>query len=139
MLVKANVDQAIMAAPSVGIDYAFDRGFSSDNGLQCGFSGIGYDLRVDAAIALKKTEHDGFAGCVAPAFAAYPARAEVGFVGFKLAGEGRDPGAFFGQAMTQTKLDVVDRAHGDAREFRRIGRGQIQREVAQDLPELGAG
>ena len=95
MLVEAQIDQAIIAAPAVGMDHAFHCGLAADNGLQRGFSGIRDDLGVDAAVAFQQTEHDGFAGCAAPAFATDPARAEVGFVGFKLAGKRRDLGAFF--------------------------------------------
>ncbi len=108
MFVEAPIDQAVIAAPAVGMDHAFDRGLAADNGLQCGFSGIGYDLRVDTALAFKEAEHDRFTGRAAPPFAAYPARTKVRFVGFKRAGEGRGFGTFFGQAMTQAKVDVID-------------------------------
>jgi len=52
-----------------------------------------------------------------------------------LAGEGRDLGAPISKAMSQAKIDIVDRAHHVASQFGRIGCGQIQRKTVQDLRE----
>ena len=126
MLIKAQIDQAVITAPAIGMDHAFHCGLAADNGLQRGFSGIRHDLSVDTAVALQQTEHDSFAGGATSAFATHPTRAEVGFVGLKLAGERRNLGAFFSEATTQTKVDIINRAHQDAGQLRCIGRGQIQ-------------
>jgi hypothetical protein len=53
VLVKADVNQAIVAPPSVGVDDRFRPHAPPDNGLQGGLSALRDDLRIDFAVALK--------------------------------------------------------------------------------------
>jgi len=45
VLVKADVYQPIVATPTIGMDDAGDVYLAPNNGLQCGFGGIGDDLQ----------------------------------------------------------------------------------------------
>jgi len=57
VLVKTDIHQPIVTAPTVGMDDAGDVSFSSDNGLQCGFGGSGGNFGVDASAPLEQAEH----------------------------------------------------------------------------------
>lgn len=70
---KADIDEAVITTPAISVNHAFHGTLAADNGLQRGFPGIGHNLGVYVAIAFEKVEHDGFSGCVAPTFTAYPA------------------------------------------------------------------
>ncbi len=96
-----------------------------DNLLQRCFAGIGHDLGIGTAIAFEEAEHDGFAQSTPSALAAHPAWVEVRFVGLNLAVKRRNSGALFSQVATQSKANVIDRAHRDTCQFRCIGGRQI--------------
>ena len=89
-----DIDQTLIASPTVTMDDAVDRDMTSNNLLQRGFSGIRDDLRIDPAIALEDTEDDGFRSGTATSFTPYSPRTEIGFVHFDLACEGAVEGAF---------------------------------------------
>ena len=52
MFIKANIDQAIVAAPAIRVNHTGNVYFSSDDGLQDGFRSIGNNLSVDIIAAL---------------------------------------------------------------------------------------
>jgi len=133
MFVKTDIHQSVVAAPTVGVDDAADVGFASDDGLQRGFGGIGDNFRVDAIAAFEQTEDDGLAIRATPTFAAYPSGTEVGFVGFKLAGQRRALKTPLVHAASDAQINVVDRTHRYTRERGAFSGGQIQRKVANNL------
>ena len=61
MPINANIHKPIVATPNIGMDHAVGVNFATNNGLQCGFGGVGDDLGVDAAASFEKTKHNGFA------------------------------------------------------------------------------
>ena len=61
MAVVAHVDQAVVAAPAVGIDHGGGVDFAPDDALQRRFRAIGHDFRVHPPRPLAQAEDDGFA------------------------------------------------------------------------------
>lgn len=57
----AHIDQAVVAAPAVGVDDRVEADMPADGLLQGLFLTIGDDLGVDAAVAFENAEHDGLA------------------------------------------------------------------------------
>ena len=53
VLVKADVYQAIIAWPTIGIDHTVRINLTSNDGLQGGFRSIGYDLRINTIAPFK--------------------------------------------------------------------------------------
>ena len=53
MLVKAHINQTIVAAPAISVDDACYIGFTSDDGLQYGLGGVGNNFCINAAAALE--------------------------------------------------------------------------------------
>ncbi len=60
VLVKANINQPIVATPATCVDDACNASLASNNGLQRAFGGIWLDLRVDAVASFKQTENHSF-------------------------------------------------------------------------------
>lgn len=110
----ADIDQTLIASPTVTMDDAVDRDMTSNNLLQRGFSGIRDDLRIDPAIALEDTEDDGFRSGTATSFTPYSPRTEIGFVHFDLACEGAVEGAFIDQPSSDSLVDRVDRSDAES-------------------------
>lgn len=137
MLVKAHINQAVIATPAIGVDDAGDVSAPPNDGLQCAFGGIRDDLGVDAVTALEQAKDDGLAASAAPAQAAHPAWAEVRLIGFELTAQRRDGFTVLGQAATHAQINGVDRAHRDTTELGAVCGRQIHRKVAQYLPGFG--
>src|SRR5262245_59379071 len=70
MFAIAEVDQAVIADPAVGVNHARQGHPAANNGPQSGLFRIGDDLRVDPPATLKDAEDDGLAAGAPPAFAA---------------------------------------------------------------------
>src|SRR5690606_18693727 len=78
----ADVDQAVVAGPAVGVDDALEADAAADRLPQRLFLHVGDDLGVDAVAPLEHAEDDGLApGAPAP-LAADASGAEVGLIDF---------------------------------------------------------
>ena len=87
--VEADIDEAIIATPTIGVDHAFERDAPLDNGLQRGFFAVRHDLGVDSAVPLEDAKH-GLFKCAATALQLHmittnPAASEVAFIQLNLA------------------------------------------------------
>ena len=118
MACVAEIDQAVVAHPAVGVDHGFQIGMAANHRSQRGFCNIRDDLGIDLAITFEQTEDDGLGSGASPALAANTPRPEVRFIRFEIALQGRNPRAFFGQALTQTEEDRVDAANRKAGHLR---------------------
>ena len=132
----ANINQALVAPPTITVDDAVDRDMAPNNLLQRGFSGIRDNLGVDPTIPLEDTEDDGFRSSAATPFTPNSPRPEVGFVDFDLSSEGAVEGTFIGQASTDFLVDCVDRADTEDREISGLSGRKIKSEEAQNLSEF---
>ena len=72
----AHVDQAVVAAPAVGVDHSGGVDFAPDDALQRRFRAIGYNFRVHSPRPLEQAEDDGFATRPPAPLAAHAARAK---------------------------------------------------------------
>src|SRR5690606_11286832 len=84
----ADVDQAVVAAPAVGVDDAVEVDLASNGLLQGLFATIGDDLGVDLAVALEDAEDDGLASGASAPLASDTFGAEVGLVDLDFPPEG---------------------------------------------------
>ena len=53
VLVKAHINQSIVATPAICVDDAGNIRLASNDGLQRAFGGMGHDLCIDAAASLE--------------------------------------------------------------------------------------
>lgn len=55
VLIKADIDQSVIAAPSIGMDYGIGRYMPTNNGLQCCFRTSWNNLCINFALARLST------------------------------------------------------------------------------------
>ena len=137
VFVKPDVDQAVIAAPAIGMNDAGDVSASPDDGLQRAFGGVWHDLGVDLVGSFEQTKDDRLVARTPTPEAAHPARAKVRLIGFKIAAQWRFGLAMLSQATTHAQVQGVDRAHGNATELGAVCGRQIHGEVAQNLAGFG--
>jgi len=89
MLFVAQINQAIVTTPRVGVNDTFKLYSTSDNALQRLFCTVGDDFRIDHALSLKDAEDRGFVIGAAASFSLDPLGSEVGFVNFNFSPERR--------------------------------------------------
>ena len=126
VLVIAEFDQTIVAAPGIGMHHGLQRCFAANDGLQCGFGGIWHDLRIDLIPSFQQAEDDGLSPSTPASAATHAARPEVGFVGFQIAAERRVASTLDGQSFSEPKKDLVHAADRNAGHLRRLRSGQIE-------------
>ena len=126
VLIVADIDQAFVAGPTVGVHHGVRGDFASNNGLQRGFFAIRNDFGVDAIAAFEESEDDSFTTGTATAFTTNASGAKVRFVGFDGTGEGRLTLAFLGDAVANFEIDRIDRTQADAGQMGGFRGGQIE-------------
>lgn len=137
VLLVAEIDETVVAPPTIGVDDAVQIDFAPDNGLQRGFRAIGYDLGIDFPLSLEDSKHWRFAVGSAPSFPLDSLAAEIGFVNFDLTGEGRLSLAKFGNSFSDEVIVAVDRVAIETSESGRLAGVQVQGEAPYEMPEFG--
>ena len=136
VLAIADVNQAIVASPAIGIDDAVQGDPTADNALQRRLSAVRDDFCVDAAVAFENAKDGRFAKGPASSLALDAAGAEVGFIHLDLARERRLGLAIFSDTFTDASQITVNGIAIQPRQGSDLGGIQIQREQPDNLPEL---
>lgn len=123
VLVIAEIDQAVVAAPAIGVEDGLGADLTANNGLERGLGGIRDDFGVDLISAFEQTKDDGFAARAPAPLAAHATRAEIGFVGLQFPGKGGVALAFSGDVPAQAQEHRVNRADRNAGEMSGLGGG----------------
>jgi len=89
ILFVAQVNQAIVSSPAVGVYDALHVHLSPNDGLQSGLGAIRHDFGVDSATALQDSKDRCFSVCSPSAPSPDAPGTEVGFVNFDLSFKGR--------------------------------------------------
>ena len=101
-----DINQAVITAPTIGMDDRVQGHATANYGLKCAFPAIRHDFGIDTAVALEDTENDGLARGAAATFASDSTSAEVTFINFNFAVRvGR--GAFNSAAMRSLILRKI--------------------------------
>src|SRR5437764_7899893 len=96
MLRVANINQAIVTAPTVRMNHGLKRNMSANHLLQRAFAAVRHDLGIDRAITFEDAEDDSLATSSTSSFASDATSAEVRLVHLDLACKGRSTFTFFG-------------------------------------------
>lgn len=127
----AQVDQAVVAPPAVGVDHALEADSAPNDILQNGFRAVGHELGVDLSVAFEDAEDRRFASRAPAASPADLFGPEIGLI--DLAAEG----AGFLTGLRHTDAQGTQQAvHGvtvEAGELCDLRGGQIGRDVADEL------
>ena len=137
VLLVAEIDQAVIPAPSVGVNDAVEADSSPDNGLQRGFSAVGDDLGVDHSISLEDSKNRCLSSGSAASLALDALAAKIGFIDFDFPGKGRFVFAKLGDSLSDKAIVSVNRVAVEASDGCSLASVQIQGETAYQLPEFG--
>lgn len=136
MLLVTHVHDAVVGAEAVRVDRRRQLDFAADNCLKTGLFAVRHDLRINAAIALVDAEDDGLAARPAPAPASDAPRAEVAFVEFDLAREGRLTLAVLGDGLADQRQVAVDRVAVQPRQRGDLSGSQVECKELEELPKF---
>jgi len=137
MLFIAQINQAIVATPGVGMDHAVRINAAPNDGQQRLSGTVGYDLRIDSAPSLEDAEDRCFAIGASTPFAFDALGAKVGFIDLDFSLEGRALFTKLGDPLPDPMQVTVDRVPiqpGDNGYFMSV---QIEGKVLHQLPEFG--
>lgn len=129
VLVEAEIDQAVVASPAVGVEYGFWSDSSTNDGLESGFGGVRHDLGIDLIASFQQPEDDRLAAGSSASLATHTTRAKVRFVGFHLAQEWRVTLTGFRHPSAHSQKNRIRGTDRDASDRRSLRGSQIQHET----------
>jgi hypothetical protein len=137
VFIKANIDQSIVATPTIGVDDAQRIRFASDNRLQGTLRSIGNNLRVNLITTFKQPKDNRFTARTASAFTAHAAWTKVRLISLQLATQWRSLKTPFSHAFAHAKVNTVDASQRDAAQSGAFSGRQIQGKMFNNLTKLG--
>ena len=132
----AQVDEAVVALPTVGVDDALVSHTALDDGLQSVSRAIVEHVGEDFAAALEDADDGHFAPRAAPPFAPHAPGAKVAFVDFNLTFERGLSDAFIRNTNTDRQHMTVDARAMQAHDLSDLDGFQIERKEAVELAKL---
>ncbi len=132
----ADINESIIAAPTITMNNGFRSNATANNGLESGLRAVRHNLRIDFAVSLQQSEDRCLATGSTPALATHTARAEVAFINFNLARKWRSTLRFLSDALTNLEKDHRHSFTSDASQLCDICGTEIHRKIAQQLAEF---
>ena len=132
MLFVTDIDQAIVASPSVGVHHRVLADAAANDFLQGLLATIRDDLGVDLSVSFEDAKDNGLACSTSATFAPNAFGAEIGFVDFDFPPEGVLSFTMLGDAATQFQVNAVNRAKADAGQLGGIGCREVHRKGVDD-------
>lgn len=137
VLLVLDINQAIIATPSIGMDDTFDADSTSDNRLKRGSAAIRHDLSIDLALALEYAEGNGFTTCATTAEPFDSSRPKVTFINFDFYENWGLSLAELGDSLTQGHEIPVHGISVQTTQKGDLGGIQIKGKEFQELSEFG--
>ena len=134
---KANIHQAIVATPAIGIDDAQRVGFTSDNRLQSTFRRIWNNLRINLITTFKQAKDNGFVASTAATFATHSAWTKIGFIGLQFTTQWRPLRTPLSHTHAHAKVNAIDTADGNTAQGCAFSGSQIQGKMLNNLTKFG--
>ena len=132
----AQVDEAVVALPTVGVDDALVSHTALDDGLQRVSRAIVEHVGEDFAAAFEDTDDGHLTTCASPPFAPHTPRAKGAFGDFNLAFERSLSQAFVRNANPDRQHMTVDARAMQAHDLSDLDGFQIERKEAVELAKL---
>jgi len=137
VLAIADVNQAVVTPPAIGIDDAIQGDTAPDNPLQSSLSAVRDDFCIHTAIAFEDAEDGRFTEGATPSFAFDAPGAEVRLIHFDLPRDWRLGFTVFSNAFTDASQISVDRITVQAGRCSDLGGVQVKRKQPDNLSKLG--
>jgi hypothetical protein len=136
VLIKADIDQSVIAAPSIGMDYGIGRYMPTNNGLQCCFRTSWNNLCINFALALKHTKDNCFAISAPPPFTPDSLSTKVRFINFYRTLQRGFKLAILGNSLSYFKINSVDGSDRNTGQLSCASSSKIQRKTSNELSEF---
>ena len=136
MLLVAQVHQAAVAFPAIGINHTAQGHLALQNGRQHRAAAIGHDLRINLSVAFEQAENGHFLKSSPSPFAPDATPAKITFVNLDFPAQRRFGLAQSGQPTTEMPAVEVDRVAVQAGEFGNFSGFHIQTKQTQKQPKL---
>ena len=136
VLIKADIDQSVIATPSIGMDYGIRRHMSTDNGLQGYFGTIWHNLRINLSLAFQDTKDDCFAISAPASFTPNSLGTKVRFINLYRTLQGRLKLTTLGYSLSYSKVNNIDGSDRNTGQLGCASSSEIQRKTSNKLPEF---
>jgi hypothetical protein len=137
VFVKANIYQAIVAPPAIGVDNAQRISFASDNRLQRALRSVWNNLCVNLVTAFEQSKDNGFTACTTTTFTTHSAWTKVRLISLQLTTQWRSLQTPPSHTGTYAKVDTVDASHRNSAQSRALSSRQIQGKMFNNLTKFG--
>ena len=132
VLIKADIDQSVIATPSIEMDYGIGRYFPTNNGLQA----IWNNLCINFALALKHAKGNCFAISTAPSFTPDSLGTKVRLINFSRTLQRRFKLANLDNSLSYFKINGVDGSDRNTGQLGCASSSEILRKTQNELPKF---
>jgi len=136
VLIKTNIDQSVIAAPSIRMDDSIWCHMPTDKGLQGGFGVIWNNLRIHFPLALQNTKNNCFTISTSTSFTPDTLRTKIRFIDFYSTLKWRFKFAALSNSLPYFEVNSIDRPDGNTSQLRCTCSGKIQSKTTNKLPEF---
>src|ERR1700733_4909028 len=135
MFLVAHVDQAVVTAPTIGVDDRLEADTAQNSLAERLSPAIGNDLGIDITVALEDAKHDRLASRPTAALAADASRAEVTLIDFDFPSQGVLRLTPASHLASQLEVNRVHRPYRKSGHSSRLAGRQVEREGANQTPK----
>lgn len=137
VLLVPHVHQSVVALEPVGVDHSPKVHFAANCGQNRVIRAVLYHLRLDLAVPLTDSEHDGLAARASARLALDATRTEVALIDLDVAAEGPLELTGLGHALTQAAQQAIDGVAVQTCELGDLDRRQVSGHTPRETAEFG--
>ncbi len=137
VLINTNVNQAVIASPSIGVNDAVGVHFPSDDGLQRRFGSVWNNFCVNTDPSFEKTKNDSLSTSPSASFASDSFGSKVGLIGFNFTAKWRLSRTKFKHSMPNFLKNFIGASHRHTTQLSGVSCSQIKGKMANNLSEFG--
>ena len=136
MLFISEIDQPVVAPPTIGMDDAFKADTASDDCLERSSFAVGHDFGVNFSVPSEHTENNGFSKSPTSPFSLYSLGSEVTFINFNFPVKRGLPEAIRSNSSTDFLEIAIDGISVEAGNFGDLGGVQPIRKEPDQFPDF---
>ena len=137
VLINTDVNQAVIASPSIGVNDAVGVHFPSDEGLQRRFGSVWKNFRVNTDPSFEKTKNNSLSTSPSASFASGSFGSKLGLIGFNFTAKWRLSHTKFKHSMPNFLKDLIGASYRHTTQLSGVSCGQIKGKMANNLSKFG--
>jgi len=136
VLIKANINQAVVASPAIRVNDSRRFYMTSDNVLQRSFRAIWHNLGINFTLPFQQSKYNRFTISTTPTFTSNATRSKIRFINFNSVFKGCSNFASFCHTLTNFKVNTIYRSNGNSDQFSRTHSSKIEGKAPYKLPKF---